>query len=205
MEDPTNTPKFNPRNIILGLVILFLTAYVFISFFDKFDARHTTLQSVGIFFCVGFFTMGVMLIFSSITFKHRLIYLIAPVVVILGTIFIMNFVYLTGIQQILTEFPQLQAMKANAAAKLKESQSQIQLLTLENKDLKVQSLVRKARDDFFNGKDVNQVITDLEAASKELEGSQKSALITKLDTLISHLKGLEQNINQEFLDLENNL
>jgi hypothetical protein len=107
MMNSQNGDQFNFRNVISGLVLLFISTFVFISQYRIYTPGSTFRQSIGIFFCVGFFTIGAMMVFSSITFKNRMIYLVAPFVVILGTFFVMNFLHLTGISKIISTYPAL--------------------------------------------------------------------------------------------------
>lgn len=197
-----NEERFNFRNVITGLVILFISTFVFISQFRFYEPSGTFKQSVGIFFCVGFFTIGAMMVFSSITFKNRMIYLVAPFVVILGTFFVMNFIHLTGIAKIINTYPALQNSKVRLQAKVAQQKVQMSELRRKSDDLEIRYYVQKAKIDFFAGKKLDAVITELKTARDGMQQPEKGAVKAKIEQLIGHLEKMPANVTEEFNELD---
>lgn len=196
---------FNFNKLLIGLVLLIGSTAIFLAKFDTFHAGHTFKQSIGIFFCVGFFTMGTMMVFSAISFGNKMIYLVAPFVVILGTFFVMNFFNITGIRQLLTNYPTLQASKEQALTKLSNAEKVIIQLQKENRNLQSRYFIEKAKKDFYSGEKLDIVVNSLKLAAKEMQKTDNKLMQKRVKKLLDEIQKISYNINSDFIELEKNL
>lgn len=200
--DTQQGDRYNFRKIVMGLVFLFFATFIFISQFRMYDPAAQGKQVIGIFFCVAFFMIGAMLVFSSITFSNKMIYLIAPFVVVLGTFFVMNYVQLTGIAKIVNDYPQLRNAKAKMQGIIMKQDSELLELQAKVKELEVRCSILKARSDFQAGKPLDAVIAELKTAADRLDSTQDAILRDKLTTIIGELEKLSPTMTTDLFELE---
>ncbi|MBN2056770.1 hypothetical protein JW905_17715 [bacterium] len=185
--------KVNLRRLLVGLLLLVVSTYISAKYFHSYSIS-LTFQVFWVFICVAGFVSGIILTFSAIQRKSWWNYIITPLVVIMGVIFVMNYLYYSGVVQIINEYPELRAEYSKNRATMADMVARLTVLETENRMMSAMMHLQNAellvkRDGKFN-----EAALELQQVRELLKGTEFKEM-EALNSLISDLEKVPSDLH----------